>query len=57
MQIRTVTLNEKLSIIYFKKLFFQNVLVFIDFIIDIITSVVLSTQNPCDVTCEQHVIQ
>ena len=40
-----------------KTIFFQNVLVFNDLFIDIITPVISSTQVVCDVTCEQHVIQ
>ena len=49
--------NRKLGNIYLKNLFFQNVLVFIDHFIDIITSVIPSTQIACDVTYVQHVIQ
>ena len=52
-----VTGNEKLCKIYFKKLFFQNVLVFIDLFIDIITPVYSSTQIAFDAMCVQHVIQ
>ena len=36
-------------------IFFQNVSVFIDFFIDIITSVISSTQVACDVMCAQYV--
>ena len=43
--------------IYLKKLFFKNVLAFIDLFIDIITSAILSTQIICDATCVQYVIQ
>ena len=42
---------------FLKKLFFQNVLVFIIFFIDTITPVVSSTQIACDAMCVQHVIQ
>ena len=49
--------NEKLCKIYLNKLFFQNVLVFIDLFIDIITSVISSAQIACDVMCVQHVTQ
>ena len=50
-----VTGNEKLCKIYFKKLFFQNVLAFIDLFIDTIISVISSTQIACDVMCVQYV--
>ena len=43
------THSEKLCKIYFKKLFFQNVLGIIDFFIDIITPVVSSNRIVCDV--------
>ena len=49
--------NEKLCKIYLNKLFFQNVLVFIDLFIDIITSVISSAQIAFDVMCVQHVTQ
>ena len=52
-KIHIVTGNEKLCKIYFKKLFFQNVLVFID----LITPVISSTQTACGAICVQHVIQ
>ena len=39
-----------------KKLFFQNILVFIDLFIGIITPVISSTQVACDAMCVQHVI-
>ena len=39
-----------------KKLFIQNVLVLFIFVIDIITSVISSTQIACDVMCVRHVI-
>ena len=43
------------SKVYFKKLFFQNV--FIDLLIDIITSAISSTQIACDVMCVRYGIQ
>ena len=53
---RIVTGNEKLCKIYFKKLFFQNVLVFIN-LFYIITPVISSAQIAYDVMCVQHVTQ
>ena len=50
-----MTGNEKLCKIYFKKLFFQNVLAFIDLFIDTIISVISSTQIACDVMCVQYI--
>ena len=50
-----VTGNEKLCKIYFKKLFFQNVLAFIVFFIDTNISIISSTQIACDVMCVQYV--
>ena len=50
-----MTGNEKLCKIYSKKLFFQNVLAFIDLFIDTIISVISSTQIACDVMCVQYV--
>ena len=47
--------NEKLCKIYFKKLFFQNVLAFIDLFIGTIIFVISSTQIACDVMCVQYV--
>ena len=41
--------KEKLRKIYLKKLFFQNVLVFIDLFIYIITPDISSTQIACDI--------
>ena len=55
--LRPIFCIEKLCKIYLEKLFLQNVLVFIDFFIDIITLVISSTQIACDVMCVQHVIQ
>ena len=52
-----MTGNEKLCKIYLRKLFFQNVLAFINLFIDIITPVISSTQIACDVMWVQHVIQ
>ena len=49
-----MTGNEKRKI-YFKKLFFQNVLAFSDLFIDTIISVISSTQIACDVMCVQYV--
>ena len=48
-----MTGNEKRKI-YFKKLFFQNVLAFSDLFIDTIISVISSTQIACDVMCVQY---
>ena len=50
-----MTGNERLYKIDFKKLFFQNVLAFIDLFIDTIISVISSTQIACDVMCVQYV--
>ena len=47
----------KLCKIYFKKLFLQNVLVFIDLFVGIITFATSSTQTACEVMCVQYVIQ
>ena len=46
--------------IFLKKLFFQKVLSFkflLIFFIDVITTVIPSTQIACDVTCVQHINQ
>ena len=51
-----MTGNEKLCKIYFKKLFFQNVLAFIIFFMDTIIFVISSTQIACDVICVQYVL-
>ena len=50
-----MTGNEKLCKIYFKKLFFQNVLAFIDLFIDTTIFVIPFTQIACDVVCVQYV--
>ena len=50
-----MTGNERLYKIDFKKLFFQNVLAFIDLFIDTIISVISSTQIACDVMCVQYI--
>ena len=56
--IHIVTGNEKLCKIYFKKVTFQNVLVFLStFLIDIITPLISSTEVACDVMFVQQVIQ
>ena len=52
-----MTENGKLCKIYLKKLFSQNVIVFIYLFIDIATSAISSGQNARDVMCEQYVIQ
>ena len=49
-----VTRNEKLRKIYFEKLFFENVFVFIDLFIDIIALTISSTQFACDVLWVQY---
>ena len=43
--------NKNLSKIYLKNLFSQNVLILLIFFIDIITSVISSTQITCDYGC------
>ena len=53
--IHIVVGNEKLCKIYFKKLFFQNVLAFIDVFYRYHISVISSTQIPCNVMCVQYV--
>ena len=52
-----MTGNEKLCKIYLKNIFFQNVLVFIIFFIDIITPTITYTQFACDIMCVKYVIQ
>ena len=46
-----MTGNGKLCKIYFKRLFFHNFLAFIDLFIDIIISVISSSQIACDAMC------
>ena len=41
--------------IYFKKLFFQNILAFIDLFIGTFIFVISSTQIACDIMCVQYV--
>ena len=50
-----VTGNEKLSEIYFKNLFFQNVFAFINFFLNTIISISSSTQIARYVMCVQYV--
>ena len=50
-----MTGNQKSCEIYFKKLFFQNVLAFLIFFIVTIISVISSTQIACDVMRVQYV--
>ena len=51
-----LTGNEKLSKIYLKNYFFKMFKFLLTFFMDIITSVVSSTQIGCDVMCVQRVI-
>ena len=49
-----VTGNKKLCKIYFKKIFFQNVLVYLIFFTDTITSFISSNLIACDNMYVQH---
>lgn len=50
-----MTGNEVLCKVYLRKLFFQNVLAFVNIFIDIITPVISSAHIACDIICVEHV--
>ena len=56
MKIQILTGNEKLCKVYLKNYFFKMFKFLLTFFMDIITSVVSSTQIGCDVMCVQRVI-